>query len=94
MTEDEQRAVEQRLRDLSGQVRNLTGRIEHAKTAMLDLVQERLYVGDEKIATFWYHKDDDVVEVAVNRRVPKGGCLTLKVEYVFRDSMEVANMDT
>jgi len=59
-----------------------------------DLVQERLYVGDEKIATFWYHKDDDVVEVAVNRRVPKGGCLTLKVEYVFRDSMEVANMDT
>ncbi|HUU93070.1 MAG TPA: chromosome segregation protein SMC [Phycisphaerae bacterium] len=34
-------SIEQRLRDLTDQVRNLTGRIEHAKMAMLDLAQER-----------------------------------------------------
>ncbi len=59
-----------------------------------DLVQERLYVGEEKIATFWFSKDNDVVEVGVNRRVPKGGCLTLRVEYVFRDTISMAGVDT
>ncbi len=41
-------SIEQRLRDLSDQVRDLAGRIEHAKTAMLDLAQERTRCGSRR----------------------------------------------
>ena len=41
-------SIEQRLREVSDQVRSLAGRIEHAKAAMIDLAQERTRCGSRQ----------------------------------------------